>query len=102
MKSTFAVLAVGVGVGCSVFLLSRAASPQGPAVRYMTPPQGPDEPAVAQTFEALVQAYGSRDWDGVMAVIAADAQLESAAPNAAGCDGPRESSADPGSGSAGA
>ena len=35
-------------------------------------------------FEALVRAYGRQDWDGVMDVFADDAQIESAAPEAAG------------------
>ena len=37
--------------------------------------------------EALVRAYGRQDWDGVMDVFADDAQIESAAPEAAGPSG---------------
>jgi hypothetical protein len=32
-----------------------------------------------QAFEALVAAYGSKNWDGIMAAIADDAKLESRA-----------------------
>jgi hypothetical protein len=84
MKITVTVVALGVGVWCSVLLLSCAVSPPGPAAQYRAPPPGPDEEAVAQAFETLVQAYGRRDWEGVMAMIADDAQIESTAPDAAG------------------
>jgi HD-like signal output (HDOD) protein len=46
------------------------------AAQYRVPPQGPDEQAVAQAFDALVRAYGRQDWDDVMALIADDAQIE--------------------------
>ena len=87
MKLTFAVLTLGtlaLGGGC---LVSCVVSPQRPAAQYRLPPQGPDEQAVAQAFEALVRAYGRQDWDGVMDVFADDAQIESAAPEAAGPSG---------------
>jgi hypothetical protein len=87
MKLTFAVLTLGtlaLGGGC---LVSCVGSPQRPAAQYRMPPQGPDEQAVAQAFEALVRAYGRQDWEGVMDVFADDAQIESAAPEAAGPSG---------------
>jgi len=56
------------------------------------PPQGPNEQAVAQAFEAFVRAYDRQDWGDVMALIADDAQIEPAVPDAAspsGVDSPR-------------
>jgi hypothetical protein len=87
MKLTFAVLTLGTLALGGVCLVSCVVSPQRPAAQYRVPPQGPDEQAVAQAFEALVRAYGRQDWDGVMDVFADDAQIESAAPEAAGPSG---------------
>jgi hypothetical protein len=87
MKLTFAVLTLGTLALGSVGLVSCVVSPQRPAAQYRVPPQGPDEQAVAQAFEVLVRAYGRQDWDGVMDVFADDAQIESAAPEAAGPSG---------------
>jgi hypothetical protein len=87
MKLTFAVLTLGTLVLGGVGLVSFVVSPQRPAAQYRVPPQGPDEQAVAQAFEVLVRAYGRQDWDGVMDVFADDAQIESAAPEAAGPSG---------------
>ena len=87
MKLTFAVLTLGTLALGGVGLVSCVGSPQRPAAQYRVPPQGPDEQAVAQAFEALVRAYGRQDWDGVMDVFADDAQIESAAPEAAGPSG---------------
>jgi hypothetical protein len=84
MKITFAVLTLGTLALYGVFLVSCAMSPPWPAAQYSVSPQGPDEHAVAQAFEALVQAYGRQDWDGVMDFFADDAQIESAAPDAGG------------------
>jgi hypothetical protein len=85
MKLTFAVLTLGTLALCGVFLAS--CSPPRPAAQYSVSPQGPDEQAVAQAFEALVRAYGRQDWDDVMALIADDAQIEPAVPEAAGPSG---------------
>jgi hypothetical protein len=87
MKLTFAVLTLGTLALGGVGLGSCVVSPQRPAAQYRVPPQGPDEQAVAQAFEALVRAYGRQDWDGVMDVFADDAQIEPAAPEAAGPSG---------------
>jgi hypothetical protein len=87
MKLTFAVLTLGTLALGGVCLVSCVVSPQRPAAQYSVPPQGPDEQAVAQAFEALVRAYGRQDWNGVMDVFADDAQIESAAPEAAGPSG---------------
>ena len=87
MKFTVAVLTLGTLALCGVCLVSCVVSPQRSAAQYSVPPQGPDEQAVAQAFEALVRAYGRQDWDGVMDVFADDAQIESAAPEAAGPSG---------------
>jgi hypothetical protein len=87
MKITFAVLTLGTLALCGVFLVSCVVSPQRPAAQYRVPPQGPDEQAVAQAFEALVRAYGRQDWDSVMDCFADDAQIESTAPDAAGPSG---------------
>ena len=87
MKLTFAVLTLGTLALGGVGLVSCVVSPQRPTAQYRVPPQGPDEHAVAQAFEALVRAYGRQDWDGVMDVFADDAQIESAAPEAAGPSG---------------
>jgi hypothetical protein len=87
MKFTVAVLTLGTLALCGVCLVSCVVSPQRSAAQYRVPPQGPDEQAVAQAFEALVRAYGRQDWDGVMDVFADDAQIESAAPEAAGPSG---------------
>jgi hypothetical protein len=87
MKFTVAVLTLGTLALCGVCLVSCVVSPQRSAAQYRVPPQGPDEQAVAQAFEALVRAYGRQDWDGVMDVFADDAQIESAAPVAAGPSG---------------
>ena len=87
MKLTFAVLTLGTLALGGVCLVSCVVSPQRPAAQYRVPPQGPDEQAVAQAFEVLVRAYGRQDWDGVMDVFADDAQIESAAPEAAGPSG---------------
>jgi hypothetical protein len=84
MKLTFAVLTLGTLALGGVCLVSCVVSPQRPAAQYRMPPQGPDEQAVAQAFEALVRAYGRQDWGGVMDVFADDAQIESTAPEAAG------------------
>jgi hypothetical protein len=84
MKITFAGLRLGAIALCGVFLVSCVASPQRPAAQYRVPPQGPDEQAVAQAFDALVRAYGRQDWDGVMEVFADDAQIESTLAEAAG------------------
>jgi len=51
------------------------------------PPQGPHERAVADAFDVLVRAFGRQDADDVMDVFADDAQIESAAPEAAGPSG---------------
>ena len=87
MKLPFAVLTLGTLALGGVGLVSCVVSPQRPAAQYHVPPQGPDEQAVAQAFEVLVRAYGLQDWDGVMDVFADDAQIESAAPEAAGPSG---------------
>ena len=76
MKITFAGLILGALVLCGVCLVS--CSPQRPAAQYSMPPQGPNEQAVAQTFEAFVRAYDRQDWGDVMALIADDAQIEPA------------------------
>jgi hypothetical protein len=85
MNSTFAGLTLGALALCGVFLVS--CSPQRPAAQYSVLPEGPHEQAVAQAFEALVRAYGRQDWDDVMALIADDAQIEPAVPDAAGRSG---------------
>jgi hypothetical protein len=85
MNITFAGLTLGALALCSVCLVS--CSPQRPAAQYSVSPQGPHEQAVAQAFEALVRAYGRQDWDDVMALIADDAQIEPAVPDAAGRSG---------------
>ena len=87
MKITFAVLMLGTLALGGVLLVSCVMSPQRPAAQYRVPPQGPNEHAVAQAFEALVRAYGRQDWDDVMDCFADDAQIESAAPDAAGPSG---------------
>ena len=87
MKLTVAVLTLGTLALGGGYLVSCVVSPQRSAAQYRLPPQGPDEHAVAQAFEALVRAYGRQDWDGVMDVFADDAQIESAAPEAAGPSG---------------
>jgi hypothetical protein len=60
MKLTCAVLTLGTLALGGVCLVSCVVSPQRPAAQYRVPPQGPDEQAVAQAFEALVRAYGLR------------------------------------------
>jgi hypothetical protein len=85
MKITFAGLTLGVIALCGVFLVSCAV--QRPAAQYSVPPQGANEQAVAQAFEALVRAYDRQDWGNVMALIADDAQIEPAVPDAAGPSG---------------
>jgi len=90
MNITFAGLTLGALALCGVCLIS--CSPQRPAAQYRVSPQGPHEHAVAQAFEAFVRAYGRQDWDDVMALIADDAQIEPAVPDAAGpfgVDSPR-------------
>jgi hypothetical protein len=87
MNITFAGLRLGAITLCGVFLVSCVVSPQRPAAQYRVPPQGPDEQAVAQAFDALVRAYGRQDWDGVMEVFADDAQIESTLATAAGPPG---------------
>jgi hypothetical protein len=90
MNITCAGWTLGALTLCGVFLVS--CSPQRPAAQYRVSPQGPDEQAVAQAFEALVRAYGRQDWGDVMALIADDAQIEPAVPDAAapsGVDPPR-------------
>jgi hypothetical protein len=82
MNITFAGWTLCALALCGVFLVS--CSPQRPAAQYRVSPQGPDEQAVAQAFEALVRAYGRQDWGDVMALIADDAQIEPAVPEAAG------------------
>ena len=86
MKIRFAGVPLGAVALCGVLLVS-CAGPQHPAAQYRVPPQGPHEQAVAQALEALVRAYGRQDWGDVMAVMADDAQIESAAPEAAGPSG---------------
>jgi hypothetical protein len=85
MNITLGGLTRGAIALCGVFLVS--CSPQRPAAQYSVPPQGPHEQAVAQAFEALVRAYGRQDWGDVMALIADDAQIEPAVPDAAGPSG---------------
>ncbi len=85
MNITFAGLTLGALALCGVCLVS--CSPQRPAAQYRVSPQGPHEQAVAQAFEALVRAYARQDWDDVMALIADDAQIEPAVPDAAGPSG---------------
>jgi hypothetical protein len=85
MNITFAGLILGALALCGVFLVS--CSPQRPAAQYSVSPQGPHEQAVAQAFEALVWAYDRQDWGDVMALIADDAQIEPAVPDAAGPSG---------------
>jgi hypothetical protein len=87
MKITFAGLTLGAIALCGVFLVSCVVSPQRPAAQYSVSPQGPNEHAVAQAFEALVRAYDRQDWDDVMALMADDAQIEPAVPDAAGPSG---------------
>jgi hypothetical protein len=87
MKLTFAMLTLGALTLGGIFLVSCVISPQRPAAQYSVPPRGPDEQAVAQAFEALVQAYGRQDWDGVMDYFADDAQIDFTAPDAAGPSG---------------
>jgi ketosteroid isomerase-like protein len=90
MKIRFAGLTLGTLALCGVFLVSCVVSPQRPAAQYSVSPQGPDEHAVAQAFEALVRAYGRQDWDGVMDFFADDAQIETAdAAGPSGVDSPR-------------
>ena len=89
---TFAGLRLGAIALYGVCLVSCVVSPQRPAAQYRVAPQGPHEQAVAQAFEALVRAYGRQDWGDVMALIADDAQIEPAVPNApgpSGVDSPR-------------
>ena len=85
LNITFAGLILGALALCGVCLVS--CSPQRPAAQYSMPPQGPNEQAVAQAFEALVRAYDRQDWGDVMALIADDAQIEPAVPDAAGPSG---------------
>jgi len=87
MHITFAGLRLGAIALCGVFLVSCVVSPQRPAAQYRVAPQGPNEQAVAQAFEALVRAYGRQDRGDVMALIADDAQIEPAVPDAAGPSG---------------
>jgi hypothetical protein len=87
MNTAFAVLTWGAIALGSVCLVSCAMSPPWPAAQYSVSPQGPDQQAVAQAFEASVRAYARQDWDDVMAVIADDAQIETAAPDAPGPSG---------------
>jgi hypothetical protein len=87
MKITFAVLTLGTLALGGVFLVSCVVRPPRPAAQYRVPPQGPHEQAVAQAFETLVRAYGHQDWDDVMDCFADEAQIESAAPDAAGPSG---------------
>ena len=89
MNITLAGLTLGAIALCGVCLVSCV---QRPAVQYSVLPQGPDEQAAAQAFEALVRAYSRQDWDDVMALIADDAQIEPAVPDVAGpsrVDSPR-------------
>jgi hypothetical protein len=86
MRIRFAGVPLGAVALCGVLLVS-CAGPQHPAAQYRVPPQGPHEQAVAQALEALVRAYGRQDWGDVMAVMADDARIESAAPDAAGPSG---------------
>ena len=76
MKITFAGLTLAAFALCGLFLVS-CVSPRRPVAEYSVPPQGPDEEAVAQAFEALVRAFGSQDWGDVMALVADDAEIES-------------------------
>jgi hypothetical protein len=85
MNITCAGLTLGALVLCGICLVS--CSPPRPAAQYRVPPQGPYEQAVAQAFEALVRAYDRQDWGDVMALIADDAQIEPAVPEAAGPSG---------------
>jgi hypothetical protein len=54
MNITLGVWAFGAIALGSVCLVGCAVSPQGPTAQYRASPQGPDEQAVAQAFEALV------------------------------------------------
>ena len=85
MNITFAGLTLGAIALCGTCLVS--CSPQRPAAQYSVPPQGPHEQAVVQAFEALVRAFGRQDWGDVMALIADNAQIEAAVPEAAGPSG---------------
>ena len=87
MNITCAGLTLGALALFGVCLVSCVVSPQRPAAQYSVSPQGPHEQAVAQAFEALVRAYGRQDLDDVMALIADDAQIEPAVPDAAGTSG---------------
>jgi hypothetical protein len=87
MKRTIAVLTLGTLALGGLCLVGCVVHPQRPAAQYRVPPQGPNEQAVAQAFDALVRAYGRQDWDGVMEVFADDAQIESTLPEAAGSPG---------------
>jgi hypothetical protein len=87
MNITFAGLRLGAIALYGVCLVSCVVSPQQPAAQYSVAPQGPHEHAVAQAFEALVRAYGRQDWGDAMALIADDAQIEPAVPDAAGPSG---------------
>jgi hypothetical protein len=84
MKLTFAMLTLGTLALCGVVLVSCTTSPPRPAAQYRMPPHGPDEHAAVQAFEAMVRAYGRKDWDGVMDAFADDAQIESMVSGAAG------------------
>ena len=86
MKLTCTGATLGAIALCGVWLVS-CAGPQHPAAQYRVPPQGQNEQAVSQALEALVRAYGRQDWGDVMALIADDAQIEPAAPDAAGPSG---------------
>lgn len=44
--------------------------------QYTTPPQGPDEQAVARVFEVYIKGWQSRDWQSTMAVVADDIRVE--------------------------
>jgi hypothetical protein len=91
MHITFAGLTLGALALCGVCLVSCVVSPPRPAAQYRVPPQGPDQHAVADAFDALVRAFGRQDADDVMDVFADEAQIESAAPEAGppGVDAPR-------------
>ena len=84
MHITSAGLTFGATALCAIFLASCAPRP---AIQYSAPPQGSDEQAAAQAFEALVGAYVRQDWHDVMALIADDVQIEPAVPDAAGASG---------------
>jgi hypothetical protein len=78
--------ALGAIALCGVLLVSCVGTPR-PAALYRVPPQGLEQQAVSQAFEALVRAYGRQDWGDVMALVADDAQIELAATDAAAPSG---------------